>query len=331
MAEILAHVMRGENVESVHRGNLVVVDKDYKIIFSLGEPMARTYWRSAAKPFQVLPMVEAGGIEKYGFNDEEIAVMAGSHGGEEGHVERVRGILAKMGRDAKDLDCGPAAPLYWPRAKRMLELGERYGQIHNPCSGKHSSMIALALIKDFELKDYIMLNHPVQKMMLSTVADVSGLKTVDIGLGIDGCGVPVFELPLYNMALAYSKLALPRGIEDALRQKALRRIAKAMVENPYYVAGSRRLDTSLMEVTKGRLVAKIGAEGVYCIGVIGEGIGIALKIEDGSSRAIDAVVLKLLKRLQLISDTEYGKLKSQCKLEIKNHRGDIIGRIKAVF
>ena len=331
MSEVLAHVMRGKEIESVHRGSLVVLDKDYRVAYSLGNPGMRTYWRSAAKPFQVLSMIEAGGIEKYGFDDEEIAVMTASHGGEEKHVERVRSIFAKMGCGLETLDCGAAAPMHWPAARKILKKGEAYGQIHNPCSGKHSSMIALALLKGYEIKDYILPDHPVQREMLDTISDVTGLKREDIGIGVDGCGVPVFGLPLFNMAAAYSKLVLPRDVKTEVRREALSKVAGVMTGNPYYVAGSRRLDTLLMEVTKGRLVAKLGAEGVYCIGVIGEGIGIALKIEDGSSRAIDAVILELLKRLGLVSAMEHDRLREGCKMKVRNHRKEIIGEIRVAF
>jgi L-asparaginase II len=331
MSEVLAHVIRGGEIESVHRGHLVVVDKNYQVVFGVGEPHTRTYWRSAAKPFQVLPMIEAGGIEKFGFDDEEIAVMTASHGGEEKHVERVRNIFDKMGCELEALDCGRAAPMYWPAAKRLIEKKEKYGQIHNPCSGKHSSMIALALVKGYDIKNYIDPDHPVQREMLGVVSDVTGLAAGDIGIGVDGCGVPVFGLPVYNMAVAYSKLAAPRDVKNAAREEALSRVAGAMTGNPFYVAGSGRLDTLLMEATSGRLVAKLGAEGVYCIGVIGEGVGIALKIEDGSSRAIDVVITELLNRLGLISEKEYESIRGKCKTQLRNHREDIIGEIRAVF
>lgn len=331
MSEILAHVTRGKETESIHRGNITVVDKEYKILYEVGHQGGSIYWRSAAKPFQVLPMIEASGIEKFGFNGEEIAVMAASHNGEERHVERVLSILGKMGCKTKVLDCGAAPPLYRSAAVEIIKKGGEYEQVHNPCSGKHSSMIALALLRGYGIKDYILPDHPVQRQMLEAVSDASGLEKEDIGLGIDGCGVPVFSLPLYNMAVAYSKLALPRDVNTPLRQEALSKVANAMIENPYYVAGTGRLDTLLMDVTKGRLIAKLGAEGVYCVGVAGEGIGIALKIEDGSSRAIDAVMLELLKRLNIISVSEYNSLEGQCKTKVKNHRGEIIGEIRAAF
>ena len=331
MSEVLAHVIRGGEIESVHRGHLVVVDKNYQVVFGVGEYHTRTYWRSAAKPFQVLPMIEAGGVEKFGFNDEEIAVMTASHGGEEKHVERVRNIFDKMGCGLEALDCGRAAPMYWPAAKRLVEKKEEYGQIHNPCSGKHSSMIALALIKGYDIKNYIDPDHPVQKEMLEVVSDVTGLAAGDIGIGVDGCGVPVFGLSVYNMAVAYSKLAAPRDVKNAAREKALSRVAGAMAGNPFYVAGSGRLDTLLMEATGGRLVAKLGAEGVYCVGIIGEGVGIALKIEDGSSRAIDVVIIELLNRFGLISEKEYESIREKCKTQLRNHRMDVIGEIRAVF
>ncbi len=331
MSEVLAHVMRGKEIESIHRGDIVVVNKDYGIVYAVGNPEKRTYWRSAAKPFQVLPMIEAGGVEEFGFGDADIAIMASSHGGEERHVKKVQCVLSKMGYKEEILDCGAAAPMYYPAAKKLLKEGKVFKAIHNACSGKHSSMIALALLKGYEVKGYINSDHPVQREMLDVVADVTGMAKASIGLGVDGCGVSVFELPVYNMAVAYSKLALARDVKTSAREEAISKVAEAMAKNPYYVAGSERLDTLLIETTKGRLVAKLGAEGVYCIGVMNEGIGIALKIEDGNTRPIDAIVLKLLKSLDLITPSEHEELRRNCMKGIKNHRGEIIGEIRAAF
>lgn len=331
MSVELVHVIRGELVESIHRGDLVVVDNNGDIILEIGDSNKTTFWRSSAKPFQVIPMIEAGGVEKYGFSGEEIALMTASHGGEEKHVNTIKSIFKKLGHDINILDCGKAYPMYMKAGLELVKKGEDYGSAHNPCSGKHSSMIALAMLKGYDIKDYIKVEHKVQREMINIVGEMTELEEKDIKIAIDGCGVPVFGMPIYNMALAYAKLSKSDALKNEKRRESLKLVAKAMTENPYYVAGTERLDTVLMEVTKGRLLAKLGAESVYCISVMNQGIGIALKIEDGSYRAIDPVIIELLRRLRLISEEELKELKDRCKVTLKNHREDIIGMMKAVF
>ncbi|MBA1335782.1 MAG: L-asparaginase II [Firmicutes bacterium] len=331
MSVVLTHVTRGGEIESVHRGNLVVVDRSGRIVYSAGDASGYTYWRSAAKPFQVLPMIEAGGVERFGFSEEEIAVMTSSHGGEERHIDAVGRIFKKMGCGIDKLDCGAAKPMHPAAARKLLQQNMPYEQVHNPCSGKHSSMIALALIRGYVVDGYVQPEHPVQKEMLDVVKDVSGIEIESIKIGIDGCGVPVFGLPVYNMAKAYSLLADPETAGGSKRRDALKTVASAMSKNPFYVAGTGRLDTELIEVTNGRIIAKLGSEGVYCAAVTGAGLGIAIKIEDGNYRAIDPVIVELLRRLGLLTGEELEKLADRWVVKIKNHHKDVIGEIKAVF
>jgi len=331
MSVELVHVIRGELVESIHRGDIVVVDIKGNIIYEVGDKNKITFWRSSAKPFQVLPMIEAGGVDKFGFTGEEIALMTASHGGEEEHVKVLKEILSKLGLDINTLDCGKAHPMYNKATFELFRKGEDFERVHNACSGKHASMLALALLKDYDIMDYIKIEHEVQREMVGIVCEMTELEESDINIAIDGCGVPVFGLPIYNMALAYAKLSKPEIFNNKNRRDALKLVGESMTSNPFYVAGSERLDTVLMEVTKGRLLAKLGAESVYCISVMDKGIGIALKIEDGSYRAIDPAVIELLKRLDFITKEEFEQLKSRWEVEIKNHRKEVVGVIKAVF
>ena len=330
MSEILVHVTRGSHVESVHRGDLTVVDTRGHIVYSIGDPHKFTFWRSAAKPFQVLPLVEAGGIERFSLTGEELALMTSSHGGEERHVQCVQSILDKLGRTAEVLQCGTAPPMYQRAANDILKKGGSFTSLTNSCSGKHSSMIALAIIREYEISGYFEPIHPVQHEMLRVIADIAGLMPKDMKIGIDGCGVPVFGLPLYNMAIAYAHLSNPNTFPE-IRQNALRTIASAMTTHPFFVAGSGRLDTSLMEITKGRILAKLGAEGVYNISVMNEGLGLTLKIEDGNTRAIDPVVIEVLNRLSLLTTAELEALQTRRNVMLRNHRKQTIGQIKAVF
>jgi len=331
LAEILVKVIRGDLVESQHRGHLVVTDRDGKILFSLGNPDHVTYWRSAAKPFQAIPLIERNAVERFGLTGPEIALFTSSHGGEERHVEAVRNLLHKLGLAESNLDCGSAAPMHIPSAKKLVASGKEFEALNNACSGKHSGMLALSLLLDAPLTGYIHREHPVQQEMLHTVCQCAALSPDQVYLGIDGCGVPVFGLPVRNMAMAYARLSLPEGYFNPARIKALHTIRDAMTSHPYFVAGTDRLDTVLMEVTKGKVVAKLGSEGVYCIGIVNRGIGLALKIEDGNYRAIDPVVIQALKQLNYITDAEFEALRHLWRPKLKNHRGDEIGHLEAAF
>lgn len=314
----LVHVYRGDYLESIHSGHIVVV-KDKKIIASYGDPNKRTFWRSSAKPFQVIPFIEAGGLEAFSINEKELALMTSSHGGEVVHVNTVRSILGKLSLGEDSLDCGPARPMFTGAYVDLLKTGQDYGPCNNPCSGKHTSMLGLALIKGINLHNYIDKDHEIQKIMLDVVKKYT--EHDDIHIAIDGCGVPVFELPLTNMAIAYEKLASPE----------LKIIADAMTKNPFYVAGSKRLDTILMEETKGRILAKLGAESVYCMTILESRTAIAVKIDDGSYRALDALIPDLLLKHNFISLEEHLAINMRLDLKILNHRQNLVGHYKSLI
>ncbi len=329
MSVEIVHVYRGGCVESVHRGDIVAVNRRGDVVFQYGDKNKRTFWRSSAKPFQTIPMVESGGIEKFKFTSKELSLMTSSHGGEEKHVMILESILKKIGKNLTDLDCGKSKPMYEGAFKKLLESNKPYTPANNPCSGKHSCMLTLGIIKGIDLKNYIELDHPIQEIMLRTVSEVCDIAAADIDIAIDGCGVPVFGLPIYNMAKGYSKLS--HSSASDMRTMSLQKIASAMIGEPYYVAGTSRLDTILMEETKGKILAKLGAESVYCMTIMDKGIGIAMKIEDGGYRALNQLVPDLLIGHGFISNDEYEEIKKRLNLLIKNHREQIVGYMKSVF
>jgi L-asparaginase II len=331
MSEPLVHVVRGGRVESIHRGDWVVTDTYGQLLAHKGNPMKRTFWRSSAKPFQALPTLISGAAERFNLTTEEISILCASHNGEPRHVETIKGILNKLGLDEAALDCGSAMPMSMDAALETIGRGESFSVFQNPCSGKHSGMLALALLNGWPIDGYISMGHPVQTAMLKTISEVTSLREDEIGIAIDGCGVPVFELPLFNMALAYARLSKPSDHFEGKALKAAQSIASAMTSEPFFVAGTRRLDTALMEVTKGRVLAKLGAESVYCIGLMSRGIGIALKIEDGGYRAIDPVIIDLLARLNAINEEERAELSAYDHPLLKNHRRDIIGHLELAY
>ena len=327
----LAEVTRGDLVESIHFGAVAVVDTKGQLIASAGDPGYLTYFRSAAKPIQAIPVVESGAARHFGLKLPEVAILTGSHNGEVQHTETVLGILRKIGLTAEALQCGAHAPLHGPSRDALLAQGLKLSALHNTCSGKHAGMLTLARYRGFSLEDYFLPEHPVQQEMLQTVAEMSGLAPEQITLGIDGCGVPVFGLPLEKMAAAYARISAPE--DHALtetRKKACVLIRKAMTTHPWMVGGTDRFDTDLLLATKGKLIAKFGAEAVYCLGIPAKGWGIALKVEDGNLRALPPVVLAVLEQLGLLTAVEKERLARYQQSKLTNHRGDLIGQIRAV-
>lgn len=320
----LVHVLRGEKVESIHRGDIVAVDFKGDTVFSYGDANKRTFWRSSAKPFQVLPLLRSGGFRAFDFESKQLALMTASHGGETEHVETVKNILSKIGKTIEDLDCGISPPMHKKTYIQMLKNNESFTSANNPCSGKHASMLAFGIINDYDLENYIDKNHIIQESMLQVISEVTDLKKEKIDIAVDGCGVPVFGLPIYNMALAYSRLITSDEVH-------MQRVVEAMTNHPFYVAGTDRLDTILMEETQGKILAKLGAEAVYCMGIKNEGIGIALKIEGGSYRPLNAIVPSLLLKHNFINLEEYDKISKRITLEIKNNRKEKVGIIQSII
>lgn len=331
MSEVLLHYTRAEKVESMHRGDIAVVDVKGNLVDSIGNADLPMFWRSAAKPFQVLPFVEQGGIEKFNISTEELALMVSSHSGEKEHVELVIKALNKVGLTEDALSCGPAKPMNSKAANAILMQSQKYQAVHNACSGKHTGMLALAKMLGIPVEGYTEPDHEVQKAMHQAVADGARLKLEEVEIGIDGCGVPVFYLPLKNMAWAYARLAKPEEGDWGSRESSIKLIRDAMLEHPHVVAGTGRIDTEVMRLTKGRIIAKVGAEAVYCLASVEDGIGIAFKIEDGSFRAINPVVIGVLKRLGMLTAAEYDELVRKYPPILKNHRGDVIGTIETLI
>lgn len=321
---VLAKVWRGELVESVHRGDWVVVDATGNIVASSGDPDKLTYFRSAAKPIQALTVAYPEIISYYQFNKAELAVMCASHSGEDVHVATVEAILHKVGLDYNSLRCGVHLPQDSEAKKQLLQSGKEPNQLHNNCSGKHAGMLALCRFFGWPMDSYPNLSHPLQQQILTVVSELSEVERDKIILGIDGCGVPVYGISIYNMALAWAKLVDPRYLTARLKIAA-DNVTEAMRSHPFIVAGTNRICTDLMNAFADyKLVAKSGAEAVYCLGLPDNGWGLALKIEDGNSRAIPAVVLAILTRLGY---SDKGQLASKYSV-IRNHHGQVVGKIE---
>lgn len=327
----LVEITRGKIAESRHRGVIAVVNNYGKEIFSIGPTSYITFMRSSAKPLQAIPIVESGCADYFNFTDEELAIMTGSHSSEEKHINVINRIISKIGISQTALICGPHYPIDQESSDKMKRLRITPTEIHSNCSGKHLGMIAYSIFLTKDYSNYFLNDHPVQKEILKTVSRFTQIFEENIYLGIDGCGVPSFALPIKNMALSFAKL-----IEQT--DLSAKRIVNAMQRYPEMVAGTNRLCTDLMKSIP-NLIAKAGAEGVYCIGFSGklngnsESLGIAIKIEDGnSSRTIAPIVVKLLKYLGILSQDNKEFILKYDKRKITTIRGDIeVGEIRTLF
>lgn len=335
MSEVLANVYRGETLESVHRGSFVAVEPGGKIVASFGNPNLLTYWRSAAKSFQAIPFVACGGAED--FSDEEVALACASHAGEDFHVKTAASMLKKCGFSEADLKCGIHYPFDKAARKRLYKSGEKPTQLHNNCSGKHSAMLAFSKKLGSEPSTYLEHSNLVQKSILDSVSLFSGISGNEIGKGIDGCSAPNFAIPLSAMASAFARLIFPDAQFPEETRAACKRIVNAQITYPEYVGGTERLDTKIMRALPGKILSKIGAEGVWCAGILPcedfpKGLGIALKIEDGDNeRARPVVSIEVLRQLGLITEDADELLQQFSPITISNLRNIEVGMVKASF
>jgi len=328
----LVQIIRGSRLEAVYRGAMAIVNARGHLIASNGDTNLTTFLRSSAKPFQLLPLVESGGADHLGFSDRELAVMAASHNGEEFHVQAVVGILARLGLDESALQCGAHPPLHPPSARVLENAQQQPSALHNNCSGKHSGMLAQCVDRQLPIADYVSPQHPVQVAIKQTLAELASVSPDSIDVGVDGCSVPTFALPLSAAALAFARLADPSELSDP-RRSALQRIASAMMAHPEMVAGTKRLDTEVMYIGKGRIVVKGGAEGYYGIGILSSpGLGVAIKMEDGDGgRGRNAVVIEVLRQLDALNGEGLASLAHYAAGPMKNHRGLIVGEVRPCF
>ncbi|NEW05445.1 asparaginase [Paenibacillus sp. SYP-B3998] len=329
-SDAVIRVIRGKITESIHRVHLAMVSTDGTLLHQAGDPHLLTFARSTAKLIQALPVIESGAADHFGLGDAEIALCCASHNGEAEHVTAAQGILGKLGFTPEHLQCGAHDPYHAPTAQAMRERGEAPTTLHNNCSGKHSGMLALAAHLHASPEVYMNIEHPVQQLMLQTVCDMSDVPKEQMQLGIDGCGVPVFGLSINRLALAFARLGCPDELTVA-RASACRRIVAAVRKYPQYLAGSDRFDTRLIEVTGGRIIGKMGAEGIFALTIPEQGIGFVLKIEDGNQRAMYPAVVEALKQLNLLNESEVDALASYHTPTVHNWQGTEVGQIRPDF
>lgn len=329
-SEMILRVTRGPLTESIHHGHIVAIRWDGSLVHHLGNPELVTFVRSTAKLIQAIPVITSGAADHFHLNDAEIALCCASHNGERVHTDTALSILQKIGRVPEDLQCGAHAPYHKPTADAMGKKGIDPTALHNNCSGKHSAMLALAAHLGVSHEHYMEPEHPVQQLMLQAVSSMTGVAAAEIPLGVDGCGVPVFGLALSRLALAYARLGKPERL-PAVIAEASARIIRALRRCPEMLAGSDRFDTQLISVTKGRILGKMGAEGVFAVTVPDEGLALVLKVEDGAQRALYPVVTEALSQLCLLSAEENRALAAFHRPVLRNWKGTIIGELVPDF
>ncbi len=319
----------GYATENVHMGSVAVVNAAGKLLWHAGDPHAMVFTRSALKPFQALPFVLADGPARLGLSSAELALLCASHSGEEKHLRAVQSILSKCGSDDGQLECGCHAPLYYDSVGAAVPQGQAWRSVHHNCSGKHAGFLAWCRLHDVPAANYVAPAHPLQQTIRRTLAATLGVDAASMPVGLDGCSAPNYALPLSRLAQLYARLAL--GNADAQHGGAMGDLFDAMTGHPDLVSGEARCDLAYMQAGRGDWVSKVGADAVQPIGIRSAGLGIAIKVADGATRALQAATYGVLDQLGLLDDTQRQQLAHYRQPVLANVRGTQVGDIRAVF
>ncbi len=337
---VLVEVHRGAQVESRHRGAAVAVDAANHVVFAIGHTEQWIYPRSALKPFQAIPLVESGAAAHFNLSAAEIALACASHSGEDLHLRAVAHWLRRLGLDGEALECGAELPLMGGVARKLLARGEQPSRMHHNCSGKHAGMLSLASFMQAPLRGYSDYHHPTQQAWMQTLSELVELEVSSLPWERDGCGVPAICMPLTKLAQAFAQYANlpvaapqhgkatgnPKPIGGA-RGDAMRRILDAVRAHPQMFAGAQRCCTEVIRASNGEVFLKTGAEGVYGGGVPHLGVGFALKIEDGATRAANVALGALLQKLGALKNVHARDLAQHFQPTLTNSNGKVIGKI----
>jgi L-asparaginase II len=316
---ILVTQNRGNIIESFHRGVVCVVDENKKVLFSVGNIHQPTYPRSALKLLQIIPLIESGAADFFQFTDQEIAVMCGSHNGEEQHVNTVQSILNKIGLDSSLLRCGAHPPFSILEAERFFRDNQTATGLHNNCSGKHAGFLALSVYMGAPLQDYLQPEHPVQKSILKSVMKMTEI-THQPARAIDGCSAPIYALTPFQQSVGYMNL-IKNSRTTTDEGRACLRIIDSVSTYPEMVAGADRYDTQMMQTIGDRVIGKVGAEGIFCLAFRNKGLGACIKIDDGKMLPQYLVAQKLIVQLESLSIEEKQTLSIWEDLKINNWNG----------
>jgi L-asparaginase II len=327
---VLVEVSRGSLVESRHRGAVAVADADGKTVLAIGDVAAPVFPRSAIKAFQALPLVEEGVAYRYGFGDQELALACASHSGEPAHITGVERMLATAGLDVSALRCGAHWPMSQPAAYALAKTGTP-SALHNNCSGKHAGFLCLACANEHssgvDHADYWRAEHPVQREVRATIEHLTGAALSEDRRATDGCSVPTWAIPLDSLACGFARFATGRGLLPQ-RAAAAQRLLAAFARKPWHVAGTGRFCTEIMQIFGARVFVKTGAEGVYCGALPQQGLGIALKCDDGAGRAAQAIMAAMIARFLPMSEAERKALEPFLCPVLRNWNGFEVGAVR---
>lgn len=326
-APILVDVIRGQTVESRHRGAFVVTDAKGQVVAGLGDGAGRVFPRSAIKAIQALPLVESGAADALRLTDAQIALACASHNGEGEHVAGAAAMLSTVGRDVAALECGAHWPGHQPALIALAASGATPTALHNNCSGKHAGFVCTAVHQGIDPTGYVEIGHPIQRAIRAVMEDVTGATLVDDVCGTDGCSIPTFGVPLTALGHGFARMATGEGLSPA-RAAAAARILKACMAHPFMVAGSERFDTQIMAAFPGRVFVKIGAEGVFCGALPEVGLGFALKIEDGASRAAEVACAAIVAAFLPAGSNDTVTLDRLTRPVMKNWNARMVGNLR---
>lgn len=333
---VLVQAWRGGIVESAHRGALAVMDADGRLLTAIGDIERPIFPRSAVKVLQALPLVASGAADALGLGDEELALACASHGGEEPHARTAAGMLAKAGVDVTALECGAHWPYHDGASRSLAARNDAPSALHNNCSGKHAGFVCLGChlnggrseLRGF-LSGYVQPDHPVMREVSAALQATTGWNLAQSARGTDGCSIPTHAVPLRHLAMAFARVATGQGL-SADHARAAQRLRQAVARAPFMVSGTGRFDTRLMQHFGERVFCKVGAEGVHCAALPEQGLGIAIKMDDGNNaRACEVVLATLLQKLLPPHDADHALLQAASDLTLRNWRGLEVGRLAA--
>ena len=336
MNPILVEVLRGGHVESRHRGALAVVDADGAVVAAIGDIERAVFPRSAVKVLQALSLVASGAADRLALTDAELALACASHRGEPRHVATAAAMLAKAGVDAGCLECGSHWPYDEAAARALAAQGGEPSALHNNCSGKHAGFVCLgctlaghgADLRRY-LQGYVEPGHPVMREVTAALGAATGVDLGQAPRGIDGCSIPAYAIPLRALALAFARVGSGVGLSPAHAQAA-QRLRRAVAREPFMVAGSGRMDTRVMERFGERVFMKVGAEGMYCAALPEQGLGIAIKADDGNNaRAAEVVIGAVIEAGLALAGDELAFMRGFSDATLANWRGIEVGALRA--
>ncbi len=332
----LVDVLRGGTVESFHRGAVAIVDADGSVRTAIGDIERPIFPRSAVKVLQALPLVASGAAGSLGLSDAELALACASHGGEPVHAETAAAMLAKAGLDVDCLECGAHWPYHEASTRALAAAGREPTALHNNCSGKHAGFLCLACemagpgvdLHQY-VQGYVAPDHPVMREVTAALEASTGTQLGNAPRGTDGCSIPTYAIPLRALALAFARIGSGVGLSPEHARAALR-LRKAVAHEPLLVAGHGRTDTRVMERLGERVFMKVGAEGVYCAALPAQGLGVAIKIDDGNNaRAAEVVIAAVIEAHVALDDGERDFIRGFSEATLRNWRGIEVGGLRA--